>query len=77
MKIHKVEEAVTKAIRDIEIELTAMETGDRNQFNETRESLASERTLLTRLAGMIEDWQRERSQEAIDRMESLNPRTQR
>jgi hypothetical protein len=71
MKIHKIEEALGKAIRDVQIELSAMSEGDRNQYNETKASLTEELAFLQAIAKQIEEWNLERSRRAIERMSKI------
>jgi hypothetical protein len=68
MKWHKVKNVLEKSERDVEIELTALGEGERNQHNEDREALQSELELLKTLARTIDEWLLERSRRVLERM---------
>lgn len=68
MKWHKVKNVLEKSERDVEIELTALGEGERNQYNEDREALQSELELLKTLARTIDEWLLERSRRVLERM---------
>lgn len=68
MKLHTIQAQIDKAIRDVQIEISAMEPGQRTQFNEDKEELTAELSLLQRMAKMIDDYIMERSRIVINRM---------
>lgn len=71
MYLHKIEERLGRSIDLLRLEIENMEPGEVNQWNETRESLTEEMTLMRQMAEMIVDQTRSRQREAIDRMSKM------
>jgi hypothetical protein len=68
---HKYEARLAKDISTLASEADMLEPGERNKFNEDRESIRAELELMKRLAGEIEKFTQKRMREAIDRMSLL------
>src|SRR5690349_14077234 len=54
MKLHLIEQHVQKAIRDVEIELSAMDAGQRTRHGESKDHLIAEIRTLRAIASLIE-----------------------
>lgn len=69
MRWHKVQETLQRSIETVELELSVLEEGRRNAFNEDRAAVADELEMLRGLAKTLDEWQLDRCRQAVLRME--------